>query len=93
MIARINDKLKQSMLASEVRSCVRLGCEDMTASFGIQKMPLGYALILDADKMYFSWIRYDGVESCIDWNKWNAWRGAVADSKNPYVKPSYVPFQ
>lgn len=57
------------------------GCEIMDYSLGIQKMPEGYHLMLDADGMYFFWMeRATGRESSIDWDKWAVWRGAVTDA-------------
>lgn len=54
------------------------GCTRTDRMLGIQKMPEGYALMLDADEMYFFWLCEDGVESCIHWNKWAIRKGAVA---------------
>lgn len=57
------------------------GCTDMSHSLGIQTMPEGYALILDADGMYFSWMeKATGRESSITWDKWAVYRGAKADA-------------
>jgi hypothetical protein len=50
-------------------------------SLGIQKMPDGYDLMTDTDRAHYFWIRYDGVESVIDCDKWAAYRGAKEDSK------------
>ncbi len=55
------------------------GCEDVSASLGIQKMPAGYALMLDADRMYYFWLeRATGEISRIHWNRWAVYRGAKA---------------
>ena len=48
---------------------------------GFRKMPEGYALMLNPDRTHFYWLRYDGVESVICWDKWGAYRGAIKDSK------------
>ena len=56
------------------------GCRRVDQSLGIQKMPEGYALMLDADEMYYFWLRHDGAESCIHWNKWAVRKGAIADA-------------
>jgi hypothetical protein len=66
-------------LALHVDSAVRLGCTHADRMLGFQKMPDGYSLMLDADQMYFFWLRHDGAESVIHWNKWAVRRGAIAD--------------
>jgi hypothetical protein len=35
--------------------------------------------MLDDDEAFFVWVRDDGVESVIHWNKWAVWRGAMID--------------
>lgn len=55
---------------------VRNGSYRVDDLLGIQKMPFGYALMLDADGLYFYWLRYDGLEGAQTWNKWAAYRGA-----------------
>ena len=35
---------------------IECGCTDCSGSLGIQSMPSGYALMLDADRMYFFWM-------------------------------------
>lgn len=58
------------------------GCADMSYSLGIQKMPEGYALMLDADGMFFFWMHKDtGRESDIHWSKWAVYRGAKAHAE------------
>ena len=57
------------------------GCIDMSKSLGIQKMPDGYALMLNSDKTHYFWIT-DNMESSINWDKWAVYRGAVANSSN-----------
>ena len=56
------------------------GCIDMSKSLGIQKMPVGYALMLNSDGTHYFWIT-DSAESVISWDKWSAYRGAVSHSK------------
>ena len=63
-------------LAGEVACHIELGCSNMSASLGIQKMPQGYALMLNADQTHFYWLRHDGIESQICWDKWAVYRGA-----------------
>jgi hypothetical protein len=62
---------------STLADYLALGCTDYSGSLGIQKMPEGYALLLDPDGAYFTWVHIaSGAESCIHWNKWAIWRGA-----------------
>lgn len=68
------------LLNSHVLDHVDLGCHEMNQSLGIQTMPEGYALMLNSDKTHFYWLRYDGVESCICWDKWAVYRGAKTDA-------------
>jgi hypothetical protein len=57
------------------------GCEDWSDALGIQKMPAGYRMLLDADRMYFSWFHLpSGRESVNHWCKWAVWRGARDDA-------------
>lgn len=58
------------------------GCRDVSDSLGIQKMPTGYALMLDADEMFYFWFELaSGAESSIHWNRWAVYRGAVRRSQ------------
>lgn len=52
------------------------GARRVDASLGIQKMPKGFALMLDADEMYFYWLACDGRQSVQHWNKWAIYNGA-----------------
>ena len=53
------------------------GCTDVSGSLGIQKMPEGFSLMLDADRMFFFWMELaTGIESAIHWSKWAVYRGA-----------------
>ena len=63
-----------------VNDHVSTGAHGMSDSLGIQKMPEGYELMLNCDETHFYWLRFDGVESCIHWDKWAVYRGAKADS-------------
>ena len=60
-----------------------LGCERVDYSLGIHPMPDGYALMLDADRIYYYWMRSDGVQSVIHWDKWAVWRWAKMDKETP----------
>ena len=54
---------------------------DHTNRLGFAKMPEGYALI-QLDSGHFMW-HHDASddESCIHWDKWAIYRGAVENSK------------
>lgn len=71
---------KSDLLHACVMEHVTSGCHGMDDSLGIQKMPEGYALMLNADESHFYWLRYDGVESQICWDKWAVYRGAKEDA-------------
>lgn len=58
-----------------VADAERNGCRKM--SLGLCEMPFGYALMLDANEMYFFWLRYDGQVGVEHWNKWAAYRAAA----------------
>lgn len=65
-------------LDDRVREHESFGCRRVDKSLGVQAMPSGYALMLDADEIYFYWLCEDGAESVQHWNKWAIRRGAVA---------------
>lgn len=65
-------------LQQQIDESVVMGCYH--ASLGIQQMPDGYALMLDADEAYYFWLRHDGVCGPINWNKWAVRRGAMANA-------------
>ena len=65
-------------LEAEIRDHIESGCHDVSRSLGIQKMPPGYALMLNADGSHFYWLREDGSESVIHWDKWAIYRWAMA---------------
>lgn len=70
-----------ALLQQQIDADESLGCHDMSKSLGFQKMPTGYALMLNSDESHFYWLRHDGLQSCICWDKWAVYRGAVDDSK------------
>lgn len=66
----------------DYRFAQECGCDVIDHSLGIQKMPEGYHLMLDADGMYFFWMEEaTGRESVIHWNKWAVYRGACDDAR------------
>ena len=65
----------------DLRFSLECGCTLMDKSLGIQKMPDGYHLLLDKDRMYFTWMEAaTGRESDVHWSKWAVYRGAKADA-------------
>lgn len=50
-------------------------------SLGIQKMPEGYALILNEDMTHYYWMNAQGQESVIHWDKWAVRRMAINHAK------------
>jgi hypothetical protein len=65
-------------LEKHIADHVSCGCRHADRMLGIQKMPPGYALMLDADELYFYWLCQDGTTSDIHWNKWAVRKGAMA---------------
>ena len=49
---------------------------DVSATLGIQQMPEGYRLMLNRDRTHYYWLRNDGAEGPICWDKWWVYRGA-----------------
>jgi hypothetical protein len=68
----IPDALDVAVSAAERDGCHR-------CSLGICTMPFGYALMRDADDLYFFWLRYDGQTGPDHWNRWAAYRMAKAN--------------
>lgn len=76
---QITECTDEKQLCEAIREYVESGCFDVSDSLGIQKMPKGYALMLNADQTQFFWISTK-AESCISWDKWAAYRGAKKDA-------------
>lgn len=70
---------KQELLNFSIKDDESCGSTNVSNSLGIQKMPEGYALMLNPDQTHYYWLRYDGVYSVIHWNRWAVYRGAKAD--------------
>ncbi|MEQ8511191.1 MAG: hypothetical protein RLN67_02120 [Algiphilus sp.] len=64
-------KLEKQVALDEASGSLR--CD---SSLGVVAMPEGFALMLDPDRMFFYWLREDGTESAITWDKWAVYRGA-----------------
>lgn len=53
------------------------GCRDVSHILGMRKMPEGYALMIDADDMFFFGMdKTTGVECNSTWDKWGVYRWA-----------------
>jgi hypothetical protein len=70
---------KQERIERLVEAYVLAGCR--IALLGKAKMPDGYALLLNADESHYFWIRSDGAEGPIHWNKWSARKMAIANQR------------
>ena len=70
----------QESLSEKVKEYESLGSRQVDNWLGFQKMPEGYALMLDSDEMYFYWLRWDGTEGVIHWDKWAIRRSALANA-------------
>ena len=68
-------------LRTHVEDARYLGCERADRRLGIQKMPMGYALMLNPDRTHFYWLCENGSHSVLDWDKWSVYRGAVEHDK------------
>lgn len=82
--AKKNDSELSALLKTAVADDESLGSHDISHRLGIQKMPLGYALMLNADCSHCYWLRYDGVNSCMSWDKWATYRGAKEDAAKDF---------
>jgi len=60
---------------------VNVGSYHCDKRLGFQKMPEGYALMLNGDMSHFYWLREDGAESSYHWNQWAVYRGAKLDKE------------
>ena len=71
------------MLDKHVADHESFGCRRVDKALGIQAMPPGYALMLDADGMYFYWLcGDDGAYSVIHWDKWVVRKFAINRASN-----------
>lgn len=71
------------MLEDHVKDHESQGARRCDSSLGIQKMPDGFALMLDVDEMYFYWLAHDGRYGAEHWNKWAVRNGAMRRSAKP----------
>lgn len=76
----LEDLMMNKDLCEIVKYYEQLGCTNMSNSLGIQIMPAGYALMLNADMSHYFWCNYRGEESVISVDRWAAYRGACNDS-------------
>lgn len=77
---------EEKTLIIHVAEYVKSGCYNVSGSLGIQKMPAGYALMLNSDQTHFFWLRFDGIVSVIDWDKWSCYRGAKLNKLEENIK-------
>jgi hypothetical protein len=80
-IDRVSGSALNVLLSVFIDEAVSFGCVDVSESLGIRKMPKGYALMLNADHTHHYWLRHDGIESDIHWDKWAVYRGAKEDAE------------
>lgn len=72
-------EINESLLL-QIKEHEKDGCQRACRSLGFAKMPAGYALMLNTDISHFYWLRHDGVESVISWNKWQVRKWAKQDN-------------
>ena len=53
-------------------------------------MPEGYALMLNPDRTHHYWLRFNGNESAIHWDKWAVYRGAIKNKTKAAILASEV---
>lgn len=70
---------KKQRLASELAYHLKSGSSQM--KIGFHAAPEGYAIMIDADRTMFYWLRYDGMTSTPCCDKWATYRGAIEDVK------------
>jgi hypothetical protein len=78
----LKEKIESAGLQKHIRALEDLGCIHMERSLGFAKMPEGYALMLNADRTHYFWLRHDGGESDVHWNKWAVRKGAIANARS-----------
>lgn len=76
MSSKVEPLASNDVLAGVVADRESVGAIRCDSMLGFTKMPRGYALMLNSDKTHFYWLRYDGKESSINWDKWAIYRGA-----------------
>lgn len=75
----VTEETKMSDIAKQISDHESYGARQI--GLGIQPMPYGYALMLNADESHYYWLRHDGATSEIHWNKWRVYHGAVLNSE------------
>ena len=63
-----------------VEDYVSGGCTDYSDRLGFCDVPMGYALLLNRDESHFFYIKEDGKESSIHWDKWAVYNWIKADN-------------
>lgn len=69
-------------IEEEIKSLEGLGCINYNDRLGFHSVPNGYALMLNADYSHFFYVRFDGKESCIHWNRWAVLRWIKQDANH-----------
>lgn len=67
----LNERLLKQVCDHEELRCTRAD-----KSLGFQKMPEGYALMLNRDKSHYYWLKFDGSEGFEAWDKWYVYHSA-----------------
>lgn len=88
-IPRVFMNKTERKLRENVQDYLEMGCLCMNKSLGIQQMPYGYALMLNGDRTHYFWLRHDGCESVISWDKWQVWRWAEDDFEKTVQEELY----
>lgn len=70
------------VLADQICDHEQQGSEHVSDSLGFCKMPQGYALMLNPDRSHYYWLRHDGAEGPIDWNKWRVYKSAKLNGES-----------
>lgn len=68
-----------ALLYAHIKDHESVGSYHVGDSLGFCNMPEGYALMLNPDRTHYYWLRWDGMESAICWDRWAVYRGAKTD--------------
>ena len=64
-------------MSENTQTATAKGLDRRDKSLGMQAMPEGYALILNADQTHYYWYLNDSTEGVIHWDKWAVRRMAI----------------
>jgi hypothetical protein len=68
------------LLSSVVVDYEKMGCKRKELGLCNVRMPKGYALMINADRSHYFWLREDGVESVIHWNRFAIYKWAKLEA-------------